>query len=135
MTSIVTRCVFDSSSLATTTRVKTDVLLNHGCLFMTNCIVTGAKGNHDGMIASVRTQRATLSAESSNKLNGSQCDLVAGTSHAAVDACYLSLVNCTIADGKGTGVLANGDNAELHLKNCISYGHSVSGVVNATSIE
>ena len=44
-------------------------------------------------------------------------------------------MNCTIADGKGTGVLANGDNAELSLKNCISYGHSVSGVVNAALIE
>ena len=135
MTSIVTRCVFDSSSLSTTARVKTDILLNHGCLFMTNCIVMGAKGNHAGMIASVRTQRATLDKVASNKLSGSQVDLVAGTSHAAVDACFLSLVNCTIADGKGTGVLANGDNAELHLKNCISCGHTVSGVVNAASIE
>jgi hypothetical protein len=135
MTSIVTRCVFDSSSIATTTRAKTDILVNHGCLFMTNCIVMNAKGNHSKMMSSVRAQRATLAKVASNKQNGSQNDLVANTSHAAVDKCLLEMVNCTVADGKGTGVLGVGEGVELYVKNCISSGHSLTGVVNATSIE
>ena len=135
MTSIVTRCVFDSSSIATATRAKTDILVNHGCLFMTNCIVMNAKGNHSKMMSSVRAQRATLAKVASNKQNGSQNDLVANTSHAAVDKCLLEMVNCTVADGKGTGVLGVGEGVELYVKNCISSGHSLTGVVNATSIE
>jgi hypothetical protein len=135
MTSIVTRCVFDSSSIATTTRAKTDILVNHGCLFMTNCVVMNAKGNHSKMMSSVRAQRATLAKVASNKQNGSQNDLVAKTSHAAVDKCLLEIVNCTVADGKGTGILGVGDGVELCIKNCIVSGHSLTGVVNATSIE
>jgi hypothetical protein len=46
----------------------------------------------------------------------------------------LELVNCTIADGKTYGAVAIGDDVEMRLKNCISYGHSVSGVVNAASV-
>ena len=135
MTSAVTRCVFDSSSIATTTRAKTDILLNHGCLFMTNCLVTHAKGNHSEMISSVRATKAALAKVASNKQNGSQNDLVAQTNHAGVDKCLLEVVNSTIADGKGTGILGVGEGVEIYVKNCISYGHSLTGVVNATSIE
>ena len=47
--------------------------------------------------------------------------------------CSLELVNCTIADGKTYGAAALGT-GELSVKNCISWGNSVSGVVNAASV-
>ena len=130
--SVVERCVFDSRTAPTTSSSKnaqSDILLSGGQLFMTNCLVFAAKGNSAYGGYSVRNL-GTLSYSSNN-------DKYYGYVWSAVNCAQsdMELVNCTIADGKTYGVAAVDDAANLTLKNCISYGHSVSGVVNATSIE
>ncbi len=128
MTAVVTRCVFDSRTVSTTANYnKTDILLDCGRLFMTNCIVLGARGNHGTMTHSVRVQRVAC--------NSDLTDLVSGSSALVVSPCSAELVNCTVADGKSIGVGVVGSGSELALRNCISWGHTVSGVVDAASIE
>ena len=139
MTAAVTRCVFDSRTVATkssgkTIKTKSDILINCGHLFMTNCLVLGARGGHAEMLYSVRAQRIAFPATASNKYVGSLLDLVCRKSAIFAD-CSLNLVNCTIADGVEYGVGGVGDDVTVDLKNCIVSGHSLTGVVNATSIE
>ena len=127
MTAVVARCVFDSRSVSTSSKSKTDILLDCGRLFMTNCLVMGARGGHEAMTHSVRVQRVATYKDLT--------DLASGNYELVVSTCSAELVNCTVADGKNFGVGAIGSDSELTLKNCISWGHSVSGVVNAASIE
>jgi hypothetical protein len=129
MTAVVARCVFDSRAVPVSGHTKSDILLNGGRLFMTNCLVMGARGNHEAMKDSVRVQKANFPSGSG------LADLVSGKVAAVAADCSLELVNCTIADGKDVGVEAVGDDVSLSLRNCISHGHGVSGVVNATSVE
>ncbi len=129
MTAVVTRCVFDSRSVPSTDTkkyTKSDILLDCGRLFMTNCLVLGARGNHGEMTHSVRVQRVAYHSDLT--------DLVSGKNALVVSTCSAELVNCTVADGKNFGVGAVGSDSELTLQNCISWGHSVSGVVNAASV-
>ena len=126
MTAVVTRCVFDSRMVSTSTKSKTDILLDCGRLFMTNCLVMGARGGHEAMTHSVRVQRVATSKDLT--------DLVSGKYALVVSTCSAELVNCTVADGKNFGVGSVGSDSELTLKNCISWGHTVSGVVNAASV-
>ena len=126
MTAVVARCVFDSRPVSTSSKSKTDILLDCGRLFMTNCLVMGARGGHEAMTHSVRVQRVATYKDLT--------DLVSGKYALVVPTCSAELVNCTVADGKYFGVEAVGSDSELTLKNCISWGHSVSGVVNAASV-
>ena len=138
MTSVVERCVFDSHGVPNTIKpasgstqmpVRSDITVFGGALFMTNCIVSGVKGNHAGSECSIRARSGTTI----NRKNFSgYAYYTSGTW--TIASTSMELVNCTIADGKTYGAVAVGD-AAMTLKNCISYGHSVSGVVNATSIE
>ena len=130
MTAVVERCVFDSRSVPATGRTKSDILLNCGALFMTNCLVMGATGDLETMKDSVRAQREAFPSGNKSQL----ADLVSGKGVLVVSTCFMELVNCTIADGKDVGAEAVGSDSELTLKNCISWGHSVSGVVNAASV-
>ena len=126
MTAVVTRCVFDSRSMPTTyTKSKSDLLLNGGRLFMTNCLFMGAAGTDSSMTNLVRVQRIT-----SDKIK----DLVATSSSTPNSICSLELVNVTIAGGKGAGAVAIGNDAAMTLKNCIVYGNTVAGVINPTTI-
>ena len=127
MTSVVTRCVFSSPSPPTTySKSKSNIILNGGCLFMTNCLIAGASGTDSTMTNSISALRTA-----SSNLK----DLVHTSSYTPVDASTIELVNCTIADGKGAGAVAMPSATGLTLKNCIVYGNTVAGVVNAASIE
>jgi hypothetical protein len=127
MTSVVTRCVFDSRSLPTTYGTsKSNILLNGGCLFMTNCLISGASGTDSTMTNSISVLRLGSS---------SLKDLVHTSNYTPVTEASMELVNCTIADGKGVGAVAIGDDTKLFLQNCIVYGNKKTGVINATSIE
>ena len=131
--SVVERCVFDSRTApnsATGNRLaQSDILLSGGQLFMTNCLVFAAKGNSTYGGYSVRNLGTLSYSGTYTKYYGY---VYSSVTCAQSD---MELVNCTIADGKAYGVAAVDDAASVTLKNCISYGHSVSGVVNATSIE
>jgi hypothetical protein len=129
MTAAVTRCVFDSKSLPSSDyNTKTDILLNGGCLFMTNCIISQALGTHSAMTNSVRVQRCMT-------VLTDLADFIATSSKTPITTCYAELVNCTIADGKGAGAVRIGTDCDMILKNCIVSGNTAAGVINATSIE
>lgn len=132
-TSVVERCVFDSRTApnsATGNRLaQSDILLSGGRLFMTNCLVFAARGNSTYGNYSIRNLGPPFSySGTTTKYYGY---VYSSVTCAESD---MELVNCTVADGKAYGAVAVGD-ATMTLKNCISYGHSVSGVVDATSIE
>ena len=133
-TSCVERCVFDSRNVANSVKStrgnatlypQSDFLVSGGSLFMTNCLVFAACGGDTYGGYSIRC----LGGSSSS--SGSFHGYIYSSWNSAPSS--MELVNCTIADGK-YGAVADGG-AEMTLKNCISYGHSVSGVVNATSVE
>ncbi len=137
MTSVVERCVFDSRTVPNTIKppsgstqvpVQSDMLVSGGRLFMTNCVIFSARGNHSYSAYSIRSQQYSCG----KKGYGGYSYANSGTWTCA--PCSMELVNCTIADGKTYGAYAF-DGTEMTLKNCIAYGNSVSGVVNATSIE
>ena len=125
MTAAVTRCVFDSTLVTQSTFSMSDILLNYGHLYMTNCVIMGAKGSHANMAYSIRAEKVTPVAT----------DPVSGKDAAQISDCSLNLVNCTVADGVEYGVGAIGDDVTVDLKNCIVSGHSLTGVVNAALIE
>lgn len=132
MTSVVTRCVFDSSGIvnqitsnSNSKYFKSDFLLNCGRLFMTNCLVANARGTHEDMKYSIRVQQVAPSEK----------DPVSGKNTIVVTPCELNLVNCTIADGKGNGAIAFGANSKMNLENCISWGNTLTGIVNAASVK
>ena len=131
MTAAVTRCVFDSFRVSKNGNyTKSDIVLNCGYLFMTNCLVAGASGTHPYMTNSVRVIRAASPSKSDfNDLQrgGSSADSIVCPSHA-------ELVNCTIVDGVGAGAVAIGD-ATISIKNSIIQGHTVTSVVNPTLVE
>lgn len=132
-TSVVERCVFDSRTAPNSSSSKpaqSDILLSGGRLFMTNCLVFAARGNGTYGNYSIRNQGNIAYSGNTTKYYG-----YAYSSVTCADISEIELVNCTIADGKTYGAVAMSDDVGLTLKNCISYGHSVSGVVNATSIE
>ena len=127
MTAVVTRCIFDSHSLPSSSyTTKSDILLNGGLLAMTNCLIASASGSNSSMTNSVRVQRCK-SPDSSFK------DLVSSSLEPIVE-CSLELVNVTIADGKGVGAMRVGEDADLALLNCIVYGNTVAGVANPTAV-
>ncbi len=126
MTSVVTRCVFDSRSLPTTYKTsKSNIILNGGCLFMTNCLISGASGTDSTMTNSISVLRT-----GSSNLK----DLVHTSNYTPVSVASMELVNCTIAGGKGVGAVAMPSATGLTLKNCIVYGNTVAGVINPTSV-
>ncbi len=127
MTSVVVRCVFDSSSAPTTSYTKSDILLNCGRLFMTNCIISNAKGDHSDMRYAIRSQRIGL--------NKYIKDYISEKYNLVVTPSYIELVNCTIADGNFNGAGAVGAGAELVVENSISWGNAQTGIVNATSVK
>ncbi len=138
MTSVVERCIFDSHGVPNTIKpnsgstqvpVRSDITLLGGHLSMTNCLIAGVRGNHAGASYSIRAKSGNVAKKG-----------YAGYSYATTGnwtsaPCSMELVNCTIADGKTYGAFAANDTIEMTLKNCIAYGNSVSGVVNAASIE
>ena len=127
MTSVVERCVFASRSLPTTySTSKSNIILNGGCLFMTNCLIACASGTDSTMTNSISVLRTGSS---------SLKDLVHTSNYMPVETAIMELVNCTIADGKGAGAVRIGTDCDMILKNCIVSGNTVAGVVNATSIE
>ncbi len=139
MTSVIERCVFDSSGVPNTIRpnsgstqmpVRSDIALIGGYLAMTNCLVSGTRGNHAGAAYSIRMYGGY---KPSKKNFAGYSYATSGTWTSA--PCSMELVNCTIADGKTYGAYAEGTGSELSLKNCIVSGHSLTGVVNAASIE
>jgi len=127
MTAVVTRCVFDSRSLPSSEyKTKSDILLNGGRLTLANCLIAGASGTHSTMTNSVRVQRcASELPDLKDPVSGSK---------SPIDVCELELVNVTIADGAGAGVVRVGEDADLSLRNCIVHGNAVAGVVNPSSI-
>ena len=127
MTAVVTRCVFRAPSLPTTySTSKSNIILNGGCLFMTNCLIASALGTDSTMTNSISALRT-----GSSNLK----DIVHTSNYTPVDTSTIELVNCTIADGKGAGAVAMPSATGLTLKNCIVYGNTVADVINATSIE
>ena len=133
MTSVVERCIFDSANVPTSklSNMQTDIVLNGGRLFMTNCLISRAKGNHAQMTSSIKVQRYS-GAKKTDQGYEYKTDVKYYT---PINECSLELVNSTIADGSKFGVKAQTEDVEIHLKNCIVSGHSLTGVVNATSIE
>lgn len=127
MTSVVTRCVFNSASIGKLfSKTKSDILLNGGRLFMTNCVIAGAQGTDSTMTNAVRVARLA---------NSNFKDLVKTSLYTPIATSEMELVNCTIADGEGVGAIAIGGDTGLVLKNCIVYGNTAAGVANAASIE
>ena len=98
---------------------------------MTNCVISSTRGNHSYSSYSIRCRTGSCS----GRQNGQGYDSKQGTYTYYTAPTSMELVNCTIADGKLYGAAAQTDDAELILKNCIVSGHSLTGVVNATSIE
>jgi hypothetical protein len=133
MTSVVERCIFDSANVPTSklSNMQTDIVLNGGRLFMTNCLISRAKGNHAQMTSSIKVQRYSGEIKTDQGYEyKSKVEY-----YTPINECSLELVNTTIADGSKFGVKAQTEDVEIHLKNCIVSGHSLTGVVNATSIE
>ena len=132
-TSVVERCVFDSRNVPDTSasnrKSQGDVVLAGGQLFMTNCVVFKARGNGTYGNYSIRNLGTLAYNSNTTKYYGYIYSAVSCTKS------NMELVNCTVADGKAYGVAAMDAGAELHLKNCIVSGHSLTGVINATSIE
>ena len=138
MTSVVERCVFDSHGVPNTIRpnagstqvpVRSDITVFGGSLFMTNCVIAGVRGNHVGSECSIRARGGTTLGR---KNFAGYAYYTSGNWTIAPTS--MELVNCTIADGKTYGAVAVGG-AGMLLQNCIAYGNSVSGVVNAASVE
>ncbi len=128
MTAAVSRCVFHLTAIPTTkdkNYTKTDICINGGYLFMTNCLVFGASGSHGQMTNSVRAVRSGLPSKDFNDLQRG-----GDSAQSAVNPSHAELVNCTIADGVGAGAVAVGD-ATMSLVNCIVRGNRVTDVVNA----
>ena len=131
MTSVVTRCVFDSSGIVnkvskdSSKYFKSDFLLNCGRLFMTNCLIANARGTHEDMKYSIRATRTAPCEKDPLSLKNT----------IVVTPCELNLVNCTIADGKGNGAMAQEANSTLNLENCILWGNTLTGIVNAASVK
>ncbi len=133
-TSCVERCVFDSRSVPESYIISSkansklytqgDILVCGGRLFMTNNVIFAARGGGTYSGYSVRSMN-------SSSASASYRGYIYSTWTSA--PCSLELVNCTIVDGKTYGAAALGT-AELAVKNCIAYGNSVSGVVNAASV-
>ena len=133
-TSCVERCVFDSrnvpashvisSSANSKLYTQGDILVCGGRLFMTNNVIFAARGGGTYSGYSVRSMNSSSSSASFRGYIYSKWTSA---------PCSLELVNCTIADGKTYGAAALGT-GELSVKNCISWGNSVSGVVNAASV-
>ena len=137
MTSVVERCVFDSRGVPNTIKpnagstqvpVRSDITVFGGRLFMTNCIIAGVRGNHAGSAYSIRSRSGNVG----RKNYAGYAYYTSGNWTCAPSS--MELVNCTIADGKTYGAFAATD-TEMTIKNCIAYGNSVSGVVNAASVE
>ena len=132
-TSVVERCVFDSRNVPNTSAQdrtsQSDVVLAGGQLFMTNCVVLKARGNGTYGNYSIRNLGTLAYSGNTTKYYGYVYSAVSCTKS------NMELVNCTVADGKAYGVAAMDAGAELYLKNCIVSGHSLTGVVNAASIE
>ena len=130
--SVVERCVFDSRTAPQTTssrNAQSDILLTGGQLFMTNCLVFASKGAGTYGDYAVRNVGSIAYSGSTTKYYGYIYSAV------TCAPSYMELVNCTIADGQKYGVAAVDSAANISLKNCIAWGNSVSGVVNAASIE
>ena len=130
--SVVERCVFDSRTAPRTTssrNAQSDILLTGGQLFMTNCLVFASKGAGTYGDYAVRNLGSIAYSGNTTKYYGYIYSAVTCAQS------YMELVNCTIADGQKYGVAASDSAANIALKNCIAYGNSVSGVVNAASIE
>ena len=127
MTSVVTRCVFNSASLGKSYgNSKSDILLNGGCLFMTNCVIIGSLTATDAtMTNAIRVARVV----------DSKFPALTTSSYTPIEISKMELVNCTIADGKGAGAVRIGTDCDMVLKNCIVSGNTAAGVINATSIE
>ena len=137
MTSVVERCVFDSHGVPNTIKpnagstqvpVRSDITVFGGSLFMTNCVIAGVCGNHVGSECSIRARGGTTLAR---KNFAGYAYYTSGNWTIAPTS--MELVNCTIADGKTYGAVAVGG-AEMSLQNCIAWGNSVSGVVDAASV-
>ena len=133
-TSCVERCVFDSRTVANSVNASSgnvtlstqgDILVCGGRLFMTNNVIFAARGGGTYGGYSVRSMDSSSTSASYWGYLYSKWTCA---------PCSLELVNCTIADGQTYGAAALGT-GELSVKNCIAYGNSVSGVVNAASIE
>ena len=131
--SVVERCIFDSrtapNTAAKSRNAQSDILLSGGQLFMTNCLVFAAKGNSAYGGYSVRNLGTLSYSGKYTKYYGYVYSSVTCAQS------EMELINCTIADGKTYGIAAVDDAASLSLKNCIVSGHSLTGVVNAASIE
>ena len=131
--SVVERCIFDSrtapNTAANSRNAQSDILLSGGQLFMTNCLVFAAKGNSAYGGYSVRNLGTLSYSDKYTKYYGYVYSSVTCAQS------EMELANCTIADGKTYGIAAVDDAASLSLKNCIVSGHSLTGVVNAASIE
>ena len=133
-TSCVERCVFDSrnvpasyvksSKANSNLYTQGDILVCGGRLFMTNNVIFAARGGGTYSGYSVRSMNSSSTSKSYRGYIYSNWTSA---------PCSLELVNCTIADGKTYGAAALGT-GELSVKNCISWGNSVSGVVNAASV-
>jgi hypothetical protein len=95
---------------------------------MTNCVIAGVRGNHVGSECSIRARGGTTL----TRKNFAGYAYYTGGSW-TIAPTSMELVNCTIADGKTYGAVAVGG-AEMSLQNCIVYGNSVSGVVDAASV-
>ena len=133
---VIERCTFDSRNVPTgnltsskgNTKlyVQSDILLSGGTLCMTNNLIFATRGGDQN---SDRAIRCMSSASTSKSYRGYFYSTWASAPTS------MELVNCTIADGKLYGAAAQTDDAELILKNCIVSGYSLTGVVNAASIE
>ncbi len=131
--SVVERCIFDSrtapTSASSSRRAQSDILLCGGQLFMTNCLVFAAKGTSTYGGYCVRNLGTLSYSGNTTKYYGYVYESVTCASTS------MELVNCTIANGTKVGVAADDAAANISLKNCIAYGNSVSGIVDAASIE
>ena len=133
---VIERCVFDSRNVPqpsvapsdgnATLYTQSDILLSGGTLCMTNNLIFATKGGDQNSDRSIRCM-------SSSSTSKSYRGYFYSTWASAPTS--MELVNCTIVDGKSYGAAAQTDDAELILKNCIVSGHSLTGVVNAASIE
>ncbi len=139
MTSVVERCVFDSKSVPNTAvddfgknvATQSDIAVLGGRLFMTNCVISSTRGNHSYSSYSIRC----CSGSYHWKYCGRGYDSKSNSTVYNSAPCSIELVNCTIADGKTYGAVAQTDDVEIMLKNCIIYGNGTASVVNPTSVE
>ena len=131
--SVIERCVFDSRNVPGTKSsrpTQSDVLLSGGQLFMTNCVVTSARG--DGVYGDYSVRNLRWSGSYAGNTSKYYGYIYSTVTCAPSD---MELVNCTIADGKKLGAAAIGDGASLVVKNSIVSGNAVTGIENPTSVE